>query len=179
MATGYVTLPIPGGQAPDQSGSGNNAMAPSKKVNSGTQTTNAPKSTYVILLADSSTDEHWMWQFLMPGNYSSGGTLRVVLESVTTNSGNVILKAAVAQSTDGSTDNDTGNTVFDTVVTSSAAANPTTVGQTVSTTLTLTGSYTANRGTVVMIGRDADNGSDTLNSNDIGVKHVTFEYTTT
>jgi hypothetical protein len=179
VATGYVILPIPGGIAPDQSGTINNGMAPTKKVNSGTQTTNAPKSSYCLLLADPTTDEHWMWPFVMPGDYASGGVLRVVLESVTTNAGNVILKAAVAQSTDGSTDNDSGNTVFDTVVTSAAIANPTTVGQTVSGTLTLTGSYTANRGTVIMLGRDADNGSDTLNSNDVGVKHVTFEYTTT
>jgi hypothetical protein len=153
-------------------------MAPKKIISSGTQTTNAPKASHVILLADGTTDEHWMWQFLMPGDYASGGTLRMVWESVSTSSGDVIAKAAVAQSTDGSTDLYTGNTLFDTVVTSSAIANPTTVGQTVSATLALTGSYTANRATIVMVGRDADNGSDTLNGVDIGLMVVTFEYVT-
>lgn len=179
MATGRVILPIPGGVAPDQTGSINNAMAPKKIVNSGTQTTNAPKGSHVILLADGTTDEHWMWAFILPGDYASGGTIRAILESVNTTAGNVILKAAVASSTDGSTDMDSGNTIFDTVTVSAAIANPTTVGLTVSGTVTLTGSYTANRLVIVMVGRDADNASDTLNAIDVGLASVTFEYTTT
>lgn len=152
-------------------------MTPSKIVNSGTQTTNAPKGTHVILLADGTTDESWMWSLILPGDYVSGGVLRVVLESVSTSSGNVILKGAVAQSTDGTTDMDTGNTIFDTVTLSAAVANPTTVGRTVSGTITLTGSYTANRYSIVMLGRDADNASDSLNAVDVGVAGVTLEYT--
>lgn len=177
MATSRVLLPIGGGIAPDGSGTINNPMTPSKIVSSGSQTSNAPKATHLMLLADGATDEHWMWQLGWPGDYSSGGVLRVVLESVSTTSGNIIMKAAVAQSTDGSTDMDSGNTVFDTVTVSSAIANPTTVGQTVTGTITLTGSYTANRFSIIMLGRDADNASDTLNAIDSGVVSVTLEYT--
>lgn len=179
MATGRLILPFPGGIAPDGTGTGNNQMEPKKIISSGTQTTNAAKASHYVLLADGATDEHWMWTFIMPGDYASGGTLRAVLESMSTTAGSVILKAAVAQSTDGTTDLDTGSTLFDTVVTSSALANPTTVGRTVSGTLALTGSYTANRYSILMLGRDADNASDTLNSIDIGIAGATFEYTTT
>lgn len=178
MATGRIILPIPGGIAPDGSGTGNAPMTPKKIVSSGTQTANAAKASHVILLADGTTDEHWMWALILPGDYSSGGTIRATLESVAVTAGNVILKAAVAQSMDGTTDLDTGASLFDTVVVSAALANPTTIGQTVSGTLTLTGAYTANRFSMVMVGRDADHASDTLNAVDVGLAGVTLEYVT-
>ena len=75
MATGFIAL-FPGGIAPDGSGSGNNTAALSYEVSAAVQTTNTPKATQLKLLFDGATDEHWLFSFLLPGNYASGGTLR-------------------------------------------------------------------------------------------------------
>lgn len=177
MTTGYVILPVAAAETPDGSGSGNNPAALEPVVNSGTQTTNAPKVSYVTWLFDAATDEHLMFPFIIPGDYASGGTVRLKWSAKGT-SGNAVWKAAVAQVTDGTTDLDSGNTLFDTVATSSADAAPGTVGITKESTITLAGSYTAGRLAVLMIGRDADNGSDTLAADAVLIG-ATFEYVTT
>lgn len=176
MGTGYVPLVLGAAETPDGSGSGNASARPEKVVGSGTQTTNAPKVTYLTWLFDPSTDQHLMFPFIIPGDYASGGVVRLKFGSKGTTN-NVVWKAAVAQATDTTTDLDSGNTVFDTVTTSSATAVPGTVGQVTTATITLTGGYTANRQAILMIGRDADNGSDNSASDAVLVS-ATFEYTT-
>lgn len=174
MATSRIVLPIPGGVWPDGT-TGNVAMRPEKIKSAGTAPTNGPSVFYVHLLADQSTDQHWMWTFVLPGDWVSGGTLRFKWGAKVT-TGNVIWKAAQSSATDSSTDMDTSS-VFDTVVTTAATAVPGTVGQVKELTLTLTGTgMAANREMIVMIGRDADNASDTA-AGDATLDSLIFEYT--
>lgn len=175
MATGRIILPIPGGLAPDGSGTGNNAAAPGVVVSGGTQTTNSPKATYHYLAFDPTTDEHWLWAFELPGDYASGGTLRLKFTNAGTSTNGVTWKAATAIAVSGTTDLDA--IVFDTVVTANATPNATT-GVPVEATLTLTmTNASANRQMVLMVGRDPDNASDT-NASDMRLVGATLEYTT-
>lgn len=176
MTTGRVLLPIPGGVAPDGSGSGNNPATPEKVVSSGSQTSNSPKATYVRLLFDPTTDEHWLWDFELPGDYASGGTLRLKFSNKGTSTNGVTWKAGTAIAVVGTTDKDA--IVFDTVVTANATPSATT-GITTEVTLTLTmTNAAANRPMVLFVGRDPDNASDT-NASDMALEEATFEYTTT
>jgi|SRR6185369_6735344 len=176
MTTGHVVLPIPGGVAPDGSGTGNNPATPEMMVSSGTQTTNSAKASTVWLLFDPSTDEHWLWDFTLPSDYSSGGTLRLTWATKGTSTNAVFWKGAAAIGVVGTTDMDA--IVFDTVVTGSGNGNAT-QGVTTQTTLALTmTNAAANRPIIIMVGRDADNASDT-NASDACLIAATFEYTTT
>ena len=175
MTTGYVTLPIPGGIAPDGSGTVNNPATPETMVSSAGQTTNAPKVTRVWLLMDPTTDEQWMWAFTLPGDYSSGGTIRATFSTKGTSTNGITLKGAAAIQVVGTTDSDAA--VFDTVVTANGTPSATQGIQTqITLALTMTNAA-ANRPCVLMLGRDPDNGSDT-NANDLCLHEATFEYTT-
>lgn len=173
MATSRIILPIPGGIAPDGSGSSNAPARPDKIVSSGTQTTDSPKATYSTLKFSASTDEHWLWAFELPGNYVSGGTIRLKYTNTGTSTNGVTWKAAAAIGVSGTTDLDA--IVFDTVVTANSTPNATT-GIPVEVTLTLTmTNAAANRQMILMIGRDQDNASDT-NASEIHLVGATFEF---
>lgn len=173
MSIGYILL-FPGGLAPDGSGSGNNTAGLNYTVSTGAQTTNTPKVSHFSLLFDPTTDEHWMFHFQMPGDYASGGTLRGKIRSAAT-SGNVIMKAGISEST-----GDVTNDVFLAADLSSAIAISGTANQEVEFTIALTmTNVAANDNVVIFIGRDADNASDTVNSNDVELDVLSFEYTTT
>lgn len=174
MATAYVPL-FQGGFAPDGSGSGNNTAALSYEVSTGTQTTNTPKVTRFKLLFDPATDEHWLFQFKMPGDYASGGTIRGQIGVNAVSPGNVIMKAGISESSGNRTDD-----LFLASDLSSAIAMPATANQGTEFTIALTmTSIAANDEVVLFVGRDADNASDTVNSNDVELTSATFEYTTT
>ncbi|MCR4300212.1 MAG: hypothetical protein NUV51_01235 [Sulfuricaulis sp.] len=174
MTTGYLNL-FPGGVAPDGSGTGNNTAALSYEVSTGVQTTNTPKVTRHKLLFDPTTDEHWMFQFKMPGDYASGGTLRGQIGVNAVSPGNVIMKAGISESIGNRTDD-----VFLAADLSSAIAMPATANQGTEFTIPLTmTNIAANDEVVIFIGRDANNASDTVNSNDVELTSLNFEYTTT
>jgi hypothetical protein len=101
---------------------------------------------------DPTTDEGIFLTFLLPSNYSSGGTLTFRFSSNAT-SGNVIWKTGYALATPGTTDFD--GVAIGTVTASSAQATPATAGieKTVAIDLGVTGA-------------SAGDGSDTLNAND-------------
>jgi hypothetical protein len=174
VATSRLPLAVPGNVAPDGSGTGNIPAAPEKVVSTGTQTTNTPKLSYVQLLFDQSTDEHWMWAFPLPGDYVSGGTVRLLWGAKVT-TGNVIWKAGI-NSTDLSSE-DMDAAVFVAADAAAASAVPGTVGHVKETTiaLTVTG-LTATEPVVVFVGRDADAGGDTA-AGDAALVGLTFEYT--
>lgn len=175
MATARLPLSILGGVAPDGTGTGNNPATPEKVVSSGTQTTNSSKASYIQLLFDPTTDEHWMWAFELPGDYSSGGTIRLKYTNKGTSANGVVWKAAAAIATSGTTDLDA--IVFDTVVTTNSTPN-TTTGRPVEATLDLTmTNASANRQMVLMIGRDPNHASDT-NASDMALVGATFEFQT-
>ncbi len=176
MATGHVIL-FPGGWAPDGSGTGNNPAALSYEVSTGTQTTNTPKVTQIKLLFDGATDEHWIFGFLMPSDYLSGGTLRGKVKFTTATSGTAIMKAGQKSSTDSSTDDDAS--VYVAADVSSSITAPGTQGQTIGFTITLTTTdMAASRKINIFIGRDPDNASDTITT-DLELLDLNFEYTTT
>lgn len=172
MPTRYMAL-FPGGHATDGSGTGNDAAALSQEVSTGTQTTNTPKVTRFKLLFDPTTDEHWQFQFKMPGDYSSGGTLRGQIGVNAVSPGNVIMKAGISESSGNRTDD-----LFLAADVSGAIAMPGTANQGTEFTIALTmTSIVANDEVVLFIGRDADNASDTVNSDDVDLTSLTFEYT--
>ncbi|HUS95672.1 MAG TPA: hypothetical protein VMX97_02915 [Hyphomicrobiaceae bacterium] len=175
MATGYINL-FPGGIAPDGSGTVNNTAALSYEVSAATQTSNTPKATQLKLLFDGTTDEHWLFSFLLPGDYSSGGTLRGKAKFTTATTGTAVMKGGQVTSVDGSTDDDA--LVFAAGDVSSAISAPGTQGWTVGFTIALTATnMAANRKIVVFIGRDPDNGSDDITT-DLELLALNFEYTT-
>jgi len=176
MATGHVLL-FPGGIAPDGSGSGNNTAALSYEVSGATQTSNTPKVTFLKLLFDGVTDEHWLFSFLLPSDYSSGGTLRGTVKFTSATTGNAIMKASQATTTDDSTDDDA--LVFIAAAVSASIAADATQGQTTAFTVALTTTnMSSNRKIVIFIGRDPDNASDTITT-DLELLVLSFEYTTT
>lgn len=174
MATGYITL-FPGGEATDATGTGNNPAALSYEVSSGTQTSNTPKVSRLKLLFDPTTDEHWVFQFKMPGDYASGGTLRGQIGVNAVSPGNVYMKGGISESSGDRTDD-----LFLAADSSGAIAMPATANQGTEFTIALTmTSIAANDEVVVFIGRDADNASDTVDSDDAQLTSLNFEYTTT
>lgn len=109
---------------------------------------------------DASTDEAIFLTFLLPANYSSGGTL-VFRYSSNSTSGAVVWKTAYALSTLGTTDFD--GVAFGTVTSAAANTTPSSAGieKSVSIDLGVTGA-TVGQILYVYLGRDADNASDTL-----------------
>lgn len=176
MATGYILL-FPGGTAPDGTGSINNTAALTYEVSTGTQTSGTPKASQLKLLFDGTTDEHWMFSFLNPGDYASGGTLRGKCKFTSATSGTAILKGGQGSSTDSNTDDDA--VVFAAKDVSGTLTAPGTQGQVIEFTITLT---TTNMGAdkkiQMFVGRDPTNGSDTITT-DLELTDVTYEYTTT
>lgn len=173
MATGYVELPVWAGVAPDGTDSENAPATPSKVVSSGSQTANSPKATFIRLLFSASADQHWMWPFLLPGNYASGGTLRATWSTIGTSSTDVRMKAAAAIGVVGTTDMDV--IVFDTVVTEDWTPSTTQGVQTqLDLPLTMTNAA-ANRPIIVMVGRDVADS----NANVASLEELIFEFVTT
>lgn len=176
MATGYIPL-FPGGFATDGSGSGNDAAAASYEVSGASQTSDTPKVTQMKLLFDGNADEHWIFQFPIPGNYSSGGTLRGKVKFTSATSGTAILKAGQVSTVDSSTDDDA--LAFAAEDNSSSISAPGTQGQVVEFTITLTTTnMSAGRKCVVFLGRDTEHASDTITT-DLELMALVLEYTTT
>lgn len=175
MATSTILLPLQGATLPDDSDSSNRGPAPRREVSSGAAPANAPKLVQFMWAFDASTDEAIMWGFLLPADYVSGGTLRLKYKMASATSGNVVWKAAIAGCVDSSTDDDAA--AFNAVTTASVSAVPGTQGQVKEVTIAL-GTLTnvaASRKVVVLLGRDANNASDTA-SGDAYLCAANFEY---
>jgi hypothetical protein len=129
----------------------------------------------LALAFDATTDEHWMFGFLMPGDYLSGGTLRGCGNFASATSGNAYMKAGQVTATAGSVSDFTA--IFAAADLSAAVPAPGTAGLTVVFTITLTTTaMAANQPFRLFIGRDADNGSDTA-TGDFQLTDLTLEYT--
>lgn len=176
MATGYVLLPTWAGVSPDGSGTGNAPATPELQISTGTQTADSPKVSQVWLLYNATTAAHHMWPFLLPGNWASGGTLRLEFMTKGTSANTVRWKAGAAIGVTGTTDLDA--IVFDTVVGVDGTPS-TTQGITTQVTVALTmTNAAANRPIVVFVGRDPAHANDT-NASVAGLVAVTFEHTLT
>lgn len=159
------------------SGAASNVAAElAREISSGT-TANAPSPTQTLAKFDAATDEHLCWTFIMPGDYSSGGTLRFIAKAASATSGAAYIKASIAFTTDSTTDDDA---VAYATPTGASWAAPATQGQTVMGTIALTmTSVVANRKVEVFLGRDADGtlGTDDMTGDWYLVAGPVLEYT--
>jgi hypothetical protein len=134
---------------------------------------------FVQLLFDPTTDEHAYWTFRMPANYASGPVLKLQWKANAT-TGDVVWVGRLAAITpaDADTPNEKALASANSTTTS---VNATEARRLVETSITLTNADNVAAGDEVtlLVHRDADNGSDTLNSNDAELVTVTLEYTTT
>lgn len=143
---------------------------------------NGSQLRFTVRDFDSATDETMFLKVRLPGDYASGGALITNWLSVAT-SGNVVWKWAwvlIHPSSEG-TPTDLDAAAFGTVTAEAAVATPATAGhvkeQTIS--LGLTGAHPGDL-LYVMLGRDADNASDTMNANDARLlEPMTLTYSTT
>lgn len=173
MPSGYIILPLAGAILPDGSGSGNNPPQPLRVVSSGAQTANTPKATAIEWAFDAAVDEHLIWQFLVPGNYGSGGTLRFRYRMATATSGSIVAKASECGADQLS---DVENALsFDTPTTVTSAV-PGTLGQ-VKEAAIVVGVWAAGAVQFLMFGRDADDAADTA-AGDMILVGAIFEYET-
>lgn len=173
LTTRRMLLFVDGAIPPDASGTGNNPATLEKIVSSGSQTANTPKVTYVQALFDQSTDEHLMWHFAIPSDYTSGGTVRLLWGAKVT-TGDVIWKTGIEAGDASSTDMDAA--VFNAADAAAASTVPGTVGQFKETTiaLTMTGASAGDEA-ILFVGRDADAGGDTA-AGDATLRTAIFEY---
>lgn len=112
---------------------------------------------------DQSTDEGTFFYFLLPSNYSSGGTLNLSWLTTVT-SGDVVWKTAflVVHPSSEASPTDLDAAAVGTVTAQAAATVPGTAGQVKQSSFDLgvTGAHAGDL-LVVYLGRDANNGSDT------------------
>lgn len=152
-----------------------NAPGTTTTASAAAATTNAFQTRVFTLDFDQTTDENTSWQFKVPSNYVSGGTVVIQWFSTPT-SGNVIWKASIYVATASSSDIDT-SAAFNAVDTSGAVAVNATSGQYKTTSIALTSpGLSADKFAIVMLGRDADAGGDTA-AGDARVISVALSYT--
>ena len=152
-----------------------NAPGVTTSASAAAATTNTFQTRFRTLDLDQTTDEATSYQFRMPSNYLSGGTV-VIQWIATPTTNNVVFKVAAFVSTDGSTDIDT-NGAFGTPTLSSVTPVPGTSGHTKTTSIAMTSpGFAAGRLTILMVGRDADHASDNA-AGDIRILSVTLQYT--
>lgn len=180
MATGTILFDMAGAIPADGTGSGNNPPFASMSVSSAAQTTNSPKVTYLTWAFDATTDEHLLWNFRMPQDYSSGGTLYLEVAPVANQGADseVVFKAALAAVTPGNSEL-IATKSFGTVATGSVSmsqANSGTLYQ-VSISPGLDGVVAGDQVTL-FIGRDADHTMDDT-TGDVLLCSAALEYTTT
>ena len=173
MATGTVLLPIPGAVLTDNSAS--NAAPALQRVKSSAA---APSLHFLQLAFDAATDEMCYWAFRMPDDYASAPVLKVQYKMASATSGNVVIEGRIAAVSDGDAQ-DVDAKALGTTNASSATAVPGTAGHIdeISLSLANADSLAAGDFTVVYLGRDANNGSDTA-TGDMEVIAVSLEYTT-
>lgn len=172
MATGSILLPISGATPSD--GSTNDAFPEVIRLSS---SATAPSPHFVEARFDSATDEHIQWTFRMPQDYASAPVAKLLWYTAAT-SGNAVWGCRVSAVTPAT--ESTIAQAFDTANTTTTAAGGT-ANYLVETSITLTNadSLAANDMVVVQLYRDADNASDTINSNDCMAVAFSIEYTTT
>lgn len=141
----------------------NAPAAVASTASSGSAPTNGSQLRFRSRDFDASTDETIHLAFWLPSNYLSGGTLDISwLTTVTT--GNVVWKTAsvLVHPASEASPTDLDAAVFGTVTAQTAAAVPATAGQVTQSSFSLgiTGGHAGDL-LRVMLGRDADNTSDT------------------
>jgi hypothetical protein len=170
VATSRILIPLQAAIPPD--GSGTNKAAQLEVWRS---TAADPKPFAMRANFDPGTAE-WLWfAFRMPGDYVSGGALKLswMTNAIT---GSVVWGARVGAITPADVDTPMEHAIA-AAATTTTAANATEARRLVETSVTLTMDSAA-AGDYIMLGifRDAANGSDTL-SVDAELLAIAFEYT--
>ena len=178
MPTGTIILWPGEATLPD--GSAGEGFAQAQIIRStGTPPTNAPDVNFTELLFDGTTDEHTIFAFRVPSDYSSGGTVKLNWHRESgTGAADVVWKAAIAAVTPGGAEVPHSK-IFNTVSTVTTAAGTTAQAEQTSLVSPNADAAAAHDTIFLMVGRDADNAADTLNAVDAGVTSIAFEYTTT
>lgn len=160
--TSYPILYPSDATFPDASGSGNSPATLETVVAGAAVVGNVPKVTYVQALFDPSTDEHLLWAFPLPTTFTDTLTFTLYWGAKVT-TGNVVWKVSVSGGVSGNPAIfDFGGASFQIPVLSAAVAVPPSVGRFTTTEITITPFLgVAGKPFIVMVGRDADNGSDT------------------
>lgn len=166
MATGHIILDVSAARLPSSG-------AATKETVYGT---NFP---FVQLDFDGASDEAVYWGFRMPSNYASAPVLKIQWKSSDTAGSNVVWASQLNAYTPGT---DTANYETDTLATADTvtATDSTSAHAIVEASITIsnTDSLAAGDAVILKLYRDADNGSDTLNSIDAEVVNVMLQYTT-
>lgn len=169
MATTRVLLVPEDGVAPTT-----NPATLTKVTSGGAAVTNGPVLTYNVLEFNDTTDQHYMWNFRIPDDYVSGGTITLTWGHVA-NTNNVIWKAGAKPCDASSTV--VSSASYNNADAAAASPVPGTIGQFKETSITLTmtgaspGDFLA-----LFVGRDADAGGDTAVGN-ARLLCVQFSYT--
>ena len=173
MATATILLGV--GAAVLSDGSASNA-APQIKRTQGTDAN--PKKHFLVLAFDASTQEHCSWQFRLPGDYSSGGTLKILWMGAGASGNNVVWVAQVSATTPADADTPIEH-AKSSAATVTTAGNATEARRLIESSISLNmDSAAAGDYIVITMYRDADDGSDNYTS-DAEVVACAFEYTTT
>lgn len=177
MATGTVILPIAAATLPD--GSSGNA-APAMQRIQGTEAN--PKKHFLVAAFDQSTDEHLWWSFRAPVDMASTPALVLkLLWMGNLASGNsVVWGVRIGAVTAADADTPVEH-VTDTATTATTAGNATEARRLIETSITIADAdrdaLAAGDLCVVLVYRDADNGSDTFAA-DAELIAASLEYTT-
>lgn len=160
----------------DREDPASNAPGAATITSAAAATTNAFQVEVPVLDFDATTDECTSFPFYVPTNYSSGGTVILQWCCTGATSGNVVWKTSIYVATADSSDIDT-SAAFNTVDQFTAVAVPATAGQFKSSSKALTSpGLAAGRFAILMVGRDANDGSDTCTS-DARLLSCVFQYT--
>lgn len=170
MATTRILLPLEEAVLPTS-----NPATLTKVTSSGTPPSNAPATTFNKLVFDQTTDQTAVWNFRLPSDYLSGGSVFVKWYA-DVNTGAIIWKAGIGPATDNST-NMVSAIVYNAADLSATVTVPGTVGLTAETSwgLTVT-NVAASRFVSIFIGRRAGAAGDTASGNG-NIIAAEFEYT--
>lgn len=175
MATGTVLLDIAGCVLPDNSAG--NEFAELVKVQS---SASAPSPAFIHALFDDASNEHIMFAFRMPVNFSSAPVAKLQYKMASATSGNVKLECAIAAVTDADAQDVDAN-AFATTNSSSATAVPATAGfiDEISITLSNDDGLAAGDFIIVLINRDPEDTTNDTASGDLELIAASLEYTST
>lgn len=175
MATGTIILPIQAAVLPD--GSTNNAAPAISRVQG---TDAAPAKHYLVASFDAATDEHLWWTFRMPADYASSPALKLLWYTNDTGAAeSCVWGCQVAAITPADADTPIEHAKA-TAQTTTTDINTTEANRLIETSITITNTDSVAAGdlVVLLVYRDANNGSDDLTSDAVLVA-VSLEYTTT
>lgn len=173
MATGIIPLPVLGAITFD--GSASNAAPQLQRTKS---SASAPSPHFFEALYDPAADEHLAWVVPCPPNYSSSPVCKIHWKANAT-SGSVVWVCRVAAITPGDTDTP-NEKAYAAANSATTAVNATEARREVETSITLTNADSMSAGDtlLIVIHRDADNGSDDC-AVDAELFDAWLEYTTT